>query len=148
MGSGFDSLWLHQFIGVWYNGITFGSDPTNKGSIPSAPAKFMEKEFDDSVCIVCGGQEPCSHDFDKMDKQLKTMFGKLKEFQPHVTVDVENKAINILLEDVSYYADWINSEGADFALYRANDGNRVVGARLPLRKWNGKLPVEILTSLV
>lgn len=127
-------------------------------------------------CIICDGVEPCSHDFDKMHSDLdaifKTMGSRngdccsgskglsesqsegsipssptiLNEFQPHVTVDVENKAISILLEDVSYYADWITGEGADMALYRANDGHRVVGARFPLRKWNGKLPVDILTS--
>ena len=45
LGFGFDSRWLHQFIGAWYNGIIFGSDPRDGGSIPSAPATLV-KLFD------------------------------------------------------------------------------------------------------
>ena len=67
-----------------------------------------------------------------------------KKFQPGVIVDVANRAVDIFLEDVSFYAEWLKGEGADMAVYRAQDDDRVVGARLPLRVWNGKFPVEIL----
>ena len=29
---------MRDIIGDWYNGITFGSNPKNKGSIPLSPA--------------------------------------------------------------------------------------------------------------
>ena len=37
-GWGFDSLTTRHFIGVSYNGIIVGFDPTDEGSTPSAPA--------------------------------------------------------------------------------------------------------------
>lgn len=106
----------------------------------------MENEIAE-ICIVCGGKEPCSHDFDKMKQELEKIFstmGTLNEFQPHVSIDVANQRLTIFLEDCSHYAEWIDGEGADIAIYRAMDDKRVVGAALPLRKWNGKLPVFVL----
>ena len=81
---------------------------------------------------------------DDIQALLEKQFGKLKEFQPHVTIDVENKRLTIFLEDCSFYAEWIDGEDGDIAIYRAVDDGRVVGAFLPLRKWNGKLPIFVL----
>lgn len=66
------------------------------------------------------------------------------KFQPGITVNLDTASVNILLEDVECYAEWIPGEGADVALYRALPApGRVVGALLPLRKWNGKFPVNV-----
>lgn len=76
---------------------------------------------------------------------LEKMFGGIRDFNPFVIVDPENKYVEIVLEDVSYHAEWIKGEGADIAIYHAlSPDNRVVGAFLPLRVWKGKFPVEIL----
>lgn len=83
-------------------------------------------------------------DCSDIQKVLEAEFGKPKGFQPHVLADVANQRLTIFLEDCSYYAQWIRGEDGDVAIYRANDDNRVVGAFLPLRKWNGQLPVEVL----
>lgn len=39
----------------------------------------MENEADE-ICIVCGGKEPCSHDFDKMNEQLEFIFQSVEDF--------------------------------------------------------------------
>lgn len=76
---------------------------------------------------------------------IEREFGKInRDFHPNVLVDTENKFVQIFLEDCSFYAEWIKGEGADIAIYRANDDNRVVGAMLPLRIWKGQLPVDII----
>lgn len=78
---------------------------------------------------------------------LEKMFGGLREFHPCVMVDPENKCVEIVLEDVSYYAEWIKGEGADIAIYHAiSPDNRVVGAFLPLRVWKGKFPITFLNK--
>lgn len=73
---------------------------------------------------------------------IEKEFGKPKAFQQHAIIDPENKTIAIFLEDCSYHAEWIRGEGADIALYRANDDDRVVGAMLPLRQWTGRFAVD------
>lgn len=78
-----------------------------------------------------------------LEKFLKDL-GSLKNFQQHVVVDTKNAAVEVWLEDCSYHADWIAGEGADIAIFRANQDDRVIGVRLPLRNWNGKLPVDVL----
>jgi hypothetical protein len=67
-----------------------------------------------------------------------------KKFQPHIVVDVDNKCMHVNLEDCESVSEWIQHEGADMVLRRALDDNRVVGALLPMRNWNGKLPVHLL----
>jgi len=84
------------------------------------------------------------HTSDNAIALIERELGKLKEFQPYVLIDSESKHIQIFLEDCPFYAEWIKGEGGDISLYRALDGDRVVGAMLPLRKWNGRLPVEII----
>jgi phenolic acid decarboxylase len=64
---------------------------------------------------------------------------------PVVTVHEDAKSIEIMLEDVVYYAEWIEGEGGDISLYRAVDDNRVVGAWFPLRVYNGKICTDIIT---
>lgn len=65
-----------------------------------------------------------------------------RTFHPCVNIDAENKAISIWLEAVPEYGDWIQHEGADMCLYRAIDDHRVVGARLPLRHFDGSFSVH------
>jgi hypothetical protein len=60
---------------------------------------------------------------------MKREFGPLQPFTPHAFIDRENRCIEIVLEDVSSYNEWIKGEGADISLIRAMDGDRVVGAR-------------------
>jgi hypothetical protein len=83
-----------------------------------------------------------TNDFESCLSNLTKLFGKPK-FQQYVFVDVENEAVEMVLEDTEYYAEWIEGEGADIALFKAYDDNRVIGVRLPLRKWSGNLSVEI-----
>jgi hypothetical protein len=75
-------------------------------------------------------------------KQLK--LGSPKLFQPSITVCPKEKRICVILEDVSYYSEWIKDEDGDIGIYRAMDDKRVVGAFLPLRIWTGDLPVSII----
>lgn len=35
---------------------------------------FRDSEDEPEVCIICGGLEPCSHDFDAMNRQLESRF--------------------------------------------------------------------------
>ena len=77
-----------------------------------------------------------------MKSEIEKLFGKLKEFQPHIILNSDDKTLTIHMEDCSYYADWIKGEGADIAIYRANDDNRIVGAILPLK--DGIEKMEIL----
>jgi len=60
-----------------------------------------------------------------------------------IDIDAENKAISIFLEDTAQYSEWIKGEGADICIYRAINNDRIVGARLPLHNWNGKLPTVV-----
>lgn len=54
----------------------------------------------------------------------------------------EGQCVTILTEAVATHAEWIKGEGADICLYRALDDNRLVGALLPLRNWNGQIVAE------
>lgn len=69
---------------------------------------------------------------------------KRKKFHPNICVDAKNKMVTIYLENCAFYGEWIPSESADIAIYRAVKDNRVVGTRLPLRVWNGKFPITVL----
>lgn len=116
-------------MGIGVVGSTTDSDSVSEGSNPSSPANFMItplmtlKEFLEEH---------------KIDGP--------REFHPSVHVDVENKRVEIYLEDVSFYSEWIKGEGADIGIYKAMDNNRVVGAALPLNIWKGKFPVCINDS--
>jgi len=81
---------------------------------------------------------------DELTSLLENKCGKTNSFQQYVLVQPEVKTLEIMLEDTPYYAEWIKGEGADISIYRAIDNDRVVGALLPLRNFNGKLPVEII----
>ena len=54
--------------------------------------------------------------------------------------------IDIALEDVPCYHEWIKGESATCSLWKAFDNDRIVGATLPLRNWKGTLPVDIEVS--
>lgn len=102
------------------------SESVRVGSNPTSPANFM---------------------FDKITKFLKEH--KLEgnsEFHPGAMVDVDNRRVEILLEDVAYYAEWIKGEGADISIYRAMDDNRVIGGVFELREWKGQFPISIYSS--
>jgi hypothetical protein len=79
-----------------------------------------------------------------MEEFMKREFGPIKPFTPHAFIDRENRCIEIVLEDVSSYNEWIKGEGADISLIRAMDGDRVVGARLPLKLTVNNFPVDIV----
>ena len=79
------------------------------------------------------------------DAELK--FGPQQPFQPNVWIRADIGVIDITLEDVACYHEWIKGEGADISIWRAMNDNRVVGATLPLRNWKGTLPVDISESL-
>lgn len=51
--------------------------------------------------------------------------------KPHMWVNKIGGTVEICLENVHYYAEWIKGEGADIAIWRAIDDNRIVGATLP-----------------
>lgn len=110
------------FIGDWCNGSTTLSERAGEGSNPSSPTNLMND----------------------IHELLIKEFGPLKGFQPHAVANTHGNCLQIFLEDCSYYAEWIKGEGGDIALYRAMDNNRVVGANLPLTKWNGKFPIDIV----
>jgi hypothetical protein len=71
---------------------------------------------------------------------------RLSEFNPGVLVDVDNRRVEVILENVQYYGEWLKGEGGDMAIYRAMDDNRVIGGVFELRVWNGKFPVAIHDS--
>jgi len=52
--------------------------------------------------------------------------------KPALYVNEAGRCVQVVLEDVPYRAEWIPGEGADVALYRALDDDRIVGANLPL----------------
>lgn len=79
-----------------------------------------------------------------MREMLEKEIGPLRPFQQHILVKPEFGTVDIALEDVPCYHEWIKGEGADISVWRAMDGNRVVGATLPLRAWNSSLPVEVI----
>ena len=79
-----------------------------------------------------------------VEELLGKEFGKLNKFQPHAVVNTIGNCLEVVLEDCAYYAEWIKGEGGDISLYRAMDDNRVIGALLPLRNWNGKFPIDII----
>jgi hypothetical protein len=62
------------------------------------------------------------------------MYNKiLQENGITIYVDKEGNAINIYFTENSspYYREWIKDEGADIALYRQFDNNKIIGIRLP-----------------
>lgn len=56
-----------------------------------------------------------------------------------ILANEHGQCVEIMTEDVPYYAEWIKGEGADIALYRAIDNHRLIGALLPLRNWDGTI---------
>lgn len=55
----------------------------------------------------------------------------LNKFTPDINIREDINRCEIILEDVSYYGEWIKGEAGDIALYRAIDDDRIVGAFLP-----------------
>ncbi len=68
---------------------------------------------------------------------------KPKKFEPHIEINAKEKYICIYLEDCSHFADFINVEKEGVSsIFRANDRTqRIIGACLPLRNYNGKFKV-------
>ncbi len=60
--------------------------------------------------------------------------------KPALYVNEVGRCIQVILEDVPYHGQWIPGEGADIALYRALDDDRIVGANLLL---TDKVELEI-----
>jgi hypothetical protein len=57
---------------------------------------------------------------------------KPARFQPSVMVRQTYGIIDIMLEDVEFYCDWISGGDAMSAIRRAVDDHRIVGAILPV----------------
>jgi hypothetical protein len=53
--------------------------------------------------------------------------------KPSLFVNEAGRCVDVFLEDVPFYGEWIKGEGADICLHRAQDDDRIVGATLPLR---------------
>lgn len=62
---------------------------TDTASVPT-PIGATEEEAPEK-CIVCGGDEPCSHDFDKEGAKLDEIFAKMGSEQPDHTVRKHHK---------------------------------------------------------
>ena len=75
---------------------------------------------------------------------LETLKKQPRPFTPTVMVDNEHQAIEMFLENVSYYGDWIEGEGADICLYRSVDGDHLIGCRLPLTKFIGSFNISMI----
>lgn len=55
-----------------------------------------------------------------------------KQFAPSM-ITTGHGTVDVCLENVPCYHDWIGGEGADVSLWRAMDDDRIVGATLPLK---------------
>jgi len=79
----------------------------------------------------------------KLERFMKRMTAEAekeaRKFRPHIWVQPEHGIIEVVLEGVACYHEWITKEGGDMSVWRAMDDDRVVGATLPLRSWNGYL---------
>lgn len=58
---------------------------------------------------------------------------KPEPFRPHVWARPQEGIVEVALEDVACYHEWLKGEGADISIWRACGDNRVVGATLPYR---------------
>ena len=56
-----------------------------------------------------------------------------KQFTPVVTINEKEGLLEIMLDDCSCHAEWIEGEHACVAIYRSNQTGRVVGAMLPIQ---------------
>ncbi len=74
-----------------------------------------------------------------LEKFMADIAKQPRKFHPSVWVRPEEGLIEICLEDVACHHEWIEGEGADISIWRANGDWRVVGVTLPLRKWAGFL---------
>lgn len=69
-----------------------------------------------------------------VEKALTEIFGKPRKFKPYVSVNKRGNTLEVYLEEVNCYHDWIEGEGADISIIRANDDDRAIGVILPLPK--------------
>jgi len=108
-------------------------------------SKCAAGQFGGSKCVCACHGDPL---FEHRGKTLMEVLLSVKpvQFNPGVVIDVKNKRVTIILENVPYYGEWLHSEDGDIAIYRAMDNHRVVGAFLPLRVWNGNFPVSIINE--
>jgi hypothetical protein len=74
-----------------------------------------------------------------LEQLMKQLAKRKRKFHPSVWVQPKHGLIEICLEDVACYHEWIRGEGADISIWRAMKDKRVVGVTLPLRKWEGFL---------
>jgi hypothetical protein len=79
--------------------------------------------------------------FDELFKQLGLTKRRKRAFKPSVELLPKEKRICLMLEDVSFFSEWISGEDSDIGIYRAIDDGRVVGGLFPLRFFNGDFPV-------
>lgn len=95
-----------------------------------------------AVCVGCAWWAVYSYEQEKKTANedalanIKKLMGGV-EFTPFkktlILIDDDNRALEIILEDCSMYAEWIKGEGGDICIYRAVQDDRLVGARLPMK---------------
>lgn len=68
--------------------------------------------------------------------------GEPKPFRPCVWVNKEGGLIELYLEDVPCYHEWITGERADASIIRAMDDQRVIGVCLDARNIQKVFSVE------
>jgi len=69
---------------------------------------------------------------ERLREVLQIDIGRPTGAMPHLFVNEAGRCVEVFLEDVPFYGEWIRGEGADICLHRAQDDNRIVGATLPL----------------
>lgn len=63
----------------------------------------------------------------------------MQRYPVRVLPQWHGRCVDITVEDVPYYGQWIQGEGADICLLRSQGDGRLIGITLPLYKWNGNI---------
>ena len=68
-----------------------------------------------------------------LDQELASLLKEAKKYKTCMSLVVSDSAVELYLDtSIPTYSEWIPGEGADIALYRSQENNKVVGCRLPL----------------
>lgn len=91
---------------------------------------------DKRKCVWCGSE---AHDSlacksGEAQSSLAAPPGSAEKRFPYLWVNEVGGTVEIALENVHCHHEWIRGEGADIAIWRAMDDERIVGATLPYRQ--------------
>ena len=75
-----------------------------------------------------------AEEFNEMLKNVKP-----EKFRPLIAIHKDVGLIEIILDDCDRYGEWIPGERADACLFREEGTKRVVGALLPLEKFEDEI---------